>query len=483
MKQTNNAIKFLMAQYRAIFKNAYFKGLTSAVLLTAGLAVAGGAQAATLTTADLPTDGSSVIIDGNTNTNIRDTTVTDATLNGSLIINSGAASDNNTTGNLLQASAAANITGDKFGITIDAKSNDAENVGLAITANSSTSGTAYNVNIGSLTIRKGSLGLAMSTSAQSGDLNVTADSITIGTGTTITETGNNTASKIAATVSLGGGVSGYAAPSGDGIITFGNNATEADTKSIASVTTLNKSGIIQFLGAANHADKVIFAGQLIGKGGSLDFSSGDGTIQAYGTDVNANVVVGGGHKAVVDLEDLKRTEGINEGLLQFTSGTINLQGAATGTSGGQLQVTDGTLAIEGNTVITSVYTPTAATDTAGSILVSGSSATDNAILRTSSAKLISFLNADDHDGKAATANDAKGGVILSGSAAGQSILELNDTATVDLYDLVTADPNNTEKLTIKIGNTNTAVANTLNVSCGTIKATNIAFSDVDSTNL
>ena len=46
MKQTNNAIKFLMAQYRAIFKNAYFKGLTSAVLLTAGLAVAGGAQAA-----------------------------------------------------------------------------------------------------------------------------------------------------------------------------------------------------------------------------------------------------------------------------------------------------------------------------------------------------------------------------------------------------------------------------------------------------
>ena len=47
MKQTNNAIKFLMAQYRAIFKNAYFKGLTSAVLLTAGLAVAGGAQAAT----------------------------------------------------------------------------------------------------------------------------------------------------------------------------------------------------------------------------------------------------------------------------------------------------------------------------------------------------------------------------------------------------------------------------------------------------
>ena len=48
MKQTNNAIKFLMAQYRAIFKNAYFKGMATALVLTAGLA-AGQAQAASAT--------------------------------------------------------------------------------------------------------------------------------------------------------------------------------------------------------------------------------------------------------------------------------------------------------------------------------------------------------------------------------------------------------------------------------------------------
>ena len=47
MKQTNNAIKFLMAQYRAIFKNAYFKGMATALVLTAGLAAgANTAQAA-----------------------------------------------------------------------------------------------------------------------------------------------------------------------------------------------------------------------------------------------------------------------------------------------------------------------------------------------------------------------------------------------------------------------------------------------------
>ena len=45
MKQTNNAIKFLMAQYRAIFQNAYFKGLATAAVATVALA-AGQAQAA-----------------------------------------------------------------------------------------------------------------------------------------------------------------------------------------------------------------------------------------------------------------------------------------------------------------------------------------------------------------------------------------------------------------------------------------------------
>ena len=45
MKISNNALNFLLAQYRAIFKRAYVKGIASAVLLTAGLA-ASQAQAA-----------------------------------------------------------------------------------------------------------------------------------------------------------------------------------------------------------------------------------------------------------------------------------------------------------------------------------------------------------------------------------------------------------------------------------------------------
>ncbi|MDT3664275.1 MAG: hypothetical protein ROM54_12310, partial [Anaerobiospirillum sp.] len=45
MKQTSSALTFLLAQYRAIFKRAYVKGIAAAVLMTAGLA-AGQAQAA-----------------------------------------------------------------------------------------------------------------------------------------------------------------------------------------------------------------------------------------------------------------------------------------------------------------------------------------------------------------------------------------------------------------------------------------------------
>ena len=63
MKQTNNAIKFLMAQYRAIFKNAYFKGLATAALVTAGLAVC-AAQAATVTLPQ-PGEGANSITSSN----------------------------------------------------------------------------------------------------------------------------------------------------------------------------------------------------------------------------------------------------------------------------------------------------------------------------------------------------------------------------------------------------------------------------------
>ena len=88
MKQTNNAIKFLMAQYRAIFKSAYFKGLTSAVLLTAGLA-AGAAQAAEVNiewgnSIEAPADAATISGADNTVTLSGDKFISDLTVNGTV---------------------------------------------------------------------------------------------------------------------------------------------------------------------------------------------------------------------------------------------------------------------------------------------------------------------------------------------------------------------------------------------------------------
>ena len=88
MKQTNNAIKFLMAQYRAIFKSAYFTGMTSAVLLTAGLA-AGAAQATEVSiewgdSIDKPAAADTINGTDNTVTLSGDKFISDLTVNGTV---------------------------------------------------------------------------------------------------------------------------------------------------------------------------------------------------------------------------------------------------------------------------------------------------------------------------------------------------------------------------------------------------------------
>ena len=392
MKQTSNAIKFLLAQYRAIFKSAYFKGLATAAVVTVGLAAASSAQATKLTdVSNLPTNGEDITITGKSSSNgtnneweglyFSGLNQNVENLNGSITISGG--STQNT--NLIQASGDAKVTGNKFDLVINT-SNASE--GLAIISNIATDGESLQVDIGNLKVQKGTLDLAINKTNKSGDLVVTADQISIGKGTT--------AAGDTATVVLGLTDSYNAAPT-EGTLTFGFNASEDDEDTVSSVTTLNKSGIIKFLGAATKEDKVVFAGQLEGKGGTLDFTSGSGTIKAYGTNVNADWTVGKAHTSVVDLEDLDRTTDINEGLLQFTQGTINIQANDTSASGGQILVSSGTLAIEGDTYLTSKGVDASGAGTVGFIKVAGTSADDNAVLRTSSDKILSFLNSDKDD--------------------------------------------------------------------------------------
>ena len=67
MKQTSSALTFLMAQYRAIFKRAYIKGIASAVLLTAGLAAGAASSSSIAMAAEIgPTLGQEDFVSGGT---------------------------------------------------------------------------------------------------------------------------------------------------------------------------------------------------------------------------------------------------------------------------------------------------------------------------------------------------------------------------------------------------------------------------------
>ncbi|HIV56251.1 MAG TPA: hypothetical protein H9898_10795, partial [Candidatus Anaerobiospirillum stercoravium] len=96
MRNSNHAIKFLLAQYRAIFKRAYIAGLAPAIMLTAALA-AGQAQAETIITPDNNfanwTSGNDVIIQGTVSGDFSNKTVN------SLTIGAGASLSSATTGN------------------------------------------------------------------------------------------------------------------------------------------------------------------------------------------------------------------------------------------------------------------------------------------------------------------------------------------------------------------------------------------------
>ena len=89
MKISNNALNFLLAQYRAIFKRAYVKGIASAVMLTAALA-AGQAQADKITDINTILDAEDDVfeVDG-TDDYLSLTLTEDKTLNKNVIVNIG----------------------------------------------------------------------------------------------------------------------------------------------------------------------------------------------------------------------------------------------------------------------------------------------------------------------------------------------------------------------------------------------------------
>ena len=445
MKQTNNAIKFLMAQYRAIFKNAYFKGLTSAVLLTAGLAAAGGAQAASFTEANL-TEGlaadQTITIDGQSSSagpetygylqvKSGGTSYTDpVAINGTINITGG---NKISAGNLAKSNYINTETGDVYwqgtgtiNINIssgaDSATINADEVtqyGLGL-ATSGASNSTLNINIGAVNVVRGGLTLANSGTATSPSVSVAAQNITVGeasfpTGVTATQ----------ALITLGDG-------SSQGAVRLGAKSNRAQVNAYDTTITVNRTGKIDFKGR-DGAKEVTLAGSALNvNGGALSFTN-EGIIQVDKGEFNGGTLtVENTGQATFDLNGIGDNADLSNAVYEVKSGTVELKGNSTADVG-TILVQAGTLALADDVNLTA----TGSNGNSGGTITLSAENTDtnrgsvtytakDAVLRLSSNTLSNFLtDATSEEGT----TDIAGQVDLT-----KGTIELTDNA--DLAEVI-----------------------------------------------
>lgn len=268
MKQTNNAIKFLMAQYRAVFKSAYVSGITTAVALTSFLAAAQANAAPT----ELKVDNwdkareasETLVINGETSTDpakgeyskLTITSADDKTLTLSdkqklsLVGNKVSDAKISATGKDKTLS----LTGEGA-LEVDAKN--------GLTLESSASGAKLNVDLGSVNIKKGNV--TLNASDADATVNLAANSIVIGNG----ESGDG------ATVTLSGTGKNVLGGTSSSIVVKGNGKVE--TKGTKD-NTIQGSSLV-----AEKGSKFSFAGVTNYKVQSSTFTSSTIDVEAGGT--------------------------------------------------------------------------------------------------------------------------------------------------------------------------------------------------------
>ena len=350
MKQTNNAIKFLMAQYRAIFQNAYFKGLATAAVVTMGLA-AGQAQA---TTTDAVLEvGDSV-------------TVTPKTIT----INGTASADGTTTGVFKNVSV-VNGTLDLSEFTMNITGE--ENAG---TSNKVTgTGGAGTLKVNTLSIKAGAetKGLLVEGIA-GGGANLTATNINIKEGVLATKGATNAGVVNANTLTVGGadtatadhavlkieglGTVGYALD-GDG-----SKATDGEIKDVANYTTVNLDKNSKLSATASADTTILHAASLTINGGKIDVaaaSSGPNATDSLTINLAQGELKDGEIKTVTngvlnvnftDKDFVKSGDSV-EKTLTLTKGKLNLGGELTLSGEGKLVISNlDALTFEGDKGVT-----------------------------------------------------------------------------------------------------------------------------------
>ena len=442
MKVSNNALNFLLAQYRAIFKRAYVKGLASAVLLTAGLA-AGQAQAADLANVTDNLAKDQVILVGKADESVGATVSGDTIKldsnsaaissgwNAQVIINSGAAS---TTGNYIKASGGNAITLNSDGtgtltINLDSSIDDATANGLAIIGNAETKDAALSINLESVKVDRGTLSL---TDGVSGSVALAADTITIGTAPAPEE-------------DAPAGASARTAANPEAYVKLAAS-TKGATLGEAGVSeiTVDGTGQLVLSGAASVATTVQGKSLAVKNGGLLLIEGGGTNKLAIDLDVDANssAVVKGG--ATADFAGSTAT--VDGNLLVGTGATLNLTPASGDNGYGKVTVNgnaqiDGTVKLSQGTLDFTEGAQLHASGTAGGIQVTADSSKAG-ILKITKSAFESFLGsganfdliAEDGSVTVDGGTSNKGGISLSGNSSTKATLEIIGEGTVVLSD-------------------------------------------------
>ena len=312
MKQTNNAIKFLMAQYRAVFKSAYVSGITTAVALTSFLAAAQAHAAPT----ELKVDNWVSALEGSSNGSlvINGETSTDPAKGEYSKLNITYAEDKTLT---LSDKQKLSLVGDKVsdakisatgkGKTLSltgegALEVDAKN-GLTIEA--TASGSNANVDLGTVNIKKGTLTLKASDAKAT--VNLAANSIVIGNG----ESGDG------ATVTLSGAGTNVLGGTSSSIVVKGNGKVE--TK--GTKNTIQGSSLV-----AEKGSKFTFGGTTDYKVQASTFTSSTIDVAAGGT-LNVKLAeIGTGKPGQMTITGAeKETSKVNVGgALNIKTGVVNI---------------------------------------------------------------------------------------------------------------------------------------------------------------
>ena len=426
MKVSNNALNFLLAQYRAIFKRAYVKGLASAVLLTAGLAAA-QAQAADLNNdsgSALEAEKAITIGSGGDFDKIQISGGFTNDWNADVTITSGAASS---AGNAILGSGSDNVAITGTGsLTIAVTETTPSGNGLLIVGD----GKSASLTLDKVDVQRGELQVADSGSNSSGTVSLVAGTITIGKTATSEEE-----------------ATGRAAAAREAYLTVKADSDAGSTLgNDQSTITVNKTGQLTLTAASTKTATVNADNLTIGEGGLL-LINGEGTSKIAAVDLNIEagafgVVAGSASGSFTGENATVAGNLLVNGTLDITtdstSGTVTLAEGSNTVISKTVTVNKGTLEVQSGADLH------ATAGTAKIEIKNGGDANTNVTLKIDSSALESFLNSGDkytainEDGSLGAENGATGvagQVTFSGGAANKlAVLHLTDTTEVDLSD-------------------------------------------------